>query len=146
MARKFFYVCAGILMLALSYHFGATAATAQAVGVDGPAIAWVDNSIDGPIRVSGVVNRIFYVLRNSGASVSIPDPIPGTARVIASDPACTAVLLENGDVYSRSGGPGWTLMGNLYGGGPVPALHESWGSLKARYAPTGTVSKVADTK
>ena len=30
MARKFFYVCAGLFMLALSYHFGATTATAQA--------------------------------------------------------------------------------------------------------------------
>jgi hypothetical protein len=30
MARKFFYVCAGMLMLALSYHFGASTATAQA--------------------------------------------------------------------------------------------------------------------
>jgi hypothetical protein len=29
MARKFFYVCAGILMLALSYHFGAQSASAQ---------------------------------------------------------------------------------------------------------------------
>jgi len=30
MAKKFFYVCGGILMLALSYHFGASSATAQA--------------------------------------------------------------------------------------------------------------------
>ena len=30
MARKFFYVCAGILMLALSYHVGASRAIAQA--------------------------------------------------------------------------------------------------------------------
>jgi hypothetical protein len=29
-AKRFFYVCAGILMLAVSYHFGATSATAQA--------------------------------------------------------------------------------------------------------------------
>lgn len=31
-AKKFFYVCAGILLLALSYHFGAKNATAQAGG------------------------------------------------------------------------------------------------------------------
>jgi hypothetical protein len=31
-ARAFFYVCAGVLLLALSYHFGATTATAQAPG------------------------------------------------------------------------------------------------------------------
>jgi hypothetical protein len=29
MAKRFFYVCAGILMLALSYHFGARSASAQ---------------------------------------------------------------------------------------------------------------------
>ena len=32
MARKFFYVCAGMLMLALSYHFGFSTASAQAPG------------------------------------------------------------------------------------------------------------------
>ena len=32
MAKKFFYVCGGLLMLALAYHFGATTATAQAPG------------------------------------------------------------------------------------------------------------------
>jgi hypothetical protein len=30
MAKKFFFVCGGILMLVLAYHFGATSATAQA--------------------------------------------------------------------------------------------------------------------
>ena len=30
MAKKFFYVCAGIFLLALSYHFGASSASAQA--------------------------------------------------------------------------------------------------------------------
>lgn len=29
-AKRFFYVCAGILCLALAYHFGAQSATAQA--------------------------------------------------------------------------------------------------------------------
>src|SRR5262245_19554507 len=33
MARKFFYVCAGMLMLALSYHFGFSTASAQAPGL-----------------------------------------------------------------------------------------------------------------
>ena len=32
MARKFFYVCAGLFLLALSYHLGAGTATAQAPG------------------------------------------------------------------------------------------------------------------
>jgi len=32
MARKFFHVCAGMLMLALFYHFGAATSTAQGSG------------------------------------------------------------------------------------------------------------------
>ena len=35
MAKKFFYVCAGICLLALSYHFGAQSASAQ---VKAPAV------------------------------------------------------------------------------------------------------------
>ena len=37
MARKFFYVCAGLLCLAVAYHFGAQSATAQAP--DNPVVA-----------------------------------------------------------------------------------------------------------
>jgi hypothetical protein len=32
MARKFFYVCAGLFLLTLTYHLGARSATAQAPG------------------------------------------------------------------------------------------------------------------
>lgn len=38
MARKFMYVCAGILMLALAWHLGATTATAQ-VGISNALVA-----------------------------------------------------------------------------------------------------------
>jgi len=45
----------------------------------------------------------------------------------------------NGDVY-MGGGPAshttWLFLGNVFSGsGPTPALHESWGQLKSRYAP-----------
>ena len=40
MAKKFFYACAGVLCLALAYHFGATSASAQAGSpVTGMAVA-----------------------------------------------------------------------------------------------------------
>ena len=32
MARQFFYACAGLFLLALSFHFGATSVSAQAPG------------------------------------------------------------------------------------------------------------------
>jgi hypothetical protein len=41
-ARSFFYVCLGILALAIAYHFGATTATAQAPG--NPVVGFVTTS------------------------------------------------------------------------------------------------------
>jgi hypothetical protein len=43
-ARSFFYVCLGILALALAYHFGATTATAQAPGNPVTAMAFGGNT------------------------------------------------------------------------------------------------------
>ena len=104
MARKFFYVCAGMLMLALSYHFGASTATAQAPG--NPVVAvW------------------------SGG-----DPLAITA---------------NGDVYQSNGqGRNWYRVGSIFSGAPVPAQHESWGQVKARYrnAPGVPVTPGADNR
>jgi len=39
MARKFFYICAGMFLLVLSYHLGASTATAQGSG--SPVVALV---------------------------------------------------------------------------------------------------------
>ena len=95
MARKFFYVCAGMLMLALAYHFGATTATAQAPG-----------------------NSVTAAFGNAG--------FPGFA------------FTANGDVYytANVGSPApWQHINNIFNGGPTPARQESWGQVKARYAP-----------
>jgi len=56
MARKFFYVCAGMLMLALSYHLGASTAIAQAPA--NPVVAAFGNSgavvtANGDVYVGG---------------------------------------------------------------------------------------------
>jgi hypothetical protein len=49
-----------------------------------------------------------------------------------------AVVTANGDVYnSRNGADGpWVLTSNVFGSGPTPTSQESWGQLKARYAPS----------
>jgi hypothetical protein len=47
-------------------------------------------------------------------------------------------LTANGDLYRAQGYTrtySFELVGNIFSGGPTPALKESWGSLKARYAP-----------
>ena len=104
MARKFFYVCAGMLMLALSYHLGASTATAQAGG-----------------------------------------------SVVVAATAGNYVFTANGDVYRPvtwfPDPSQWAWAGNVFGsGGPTPALHESWGQVKARYRgnPVSTVPGTTD--
>lgn len=62
---------------------------------------------------------------------------PGNPVVAA---AGNMAVTANGDVYSGNGyidgvPTSWTLRSNVFGGGPTPALKESWGQLKARYAP-----------
>jgi hypothetical protein len=100
MARKFFYICAGMLMLALSYHLGAGTAGAQA---------------------------------------------PGNPVVAVSGPW---VYTANGDAYLQSSNTTWSPQGNIFTGGPTPALHQSWGQVKARYqnTPGTTVTPGADNR
>ena len=109
MARKFFYVCAGMFLLALSYHLGASTATAQGPG-------------------NPVVGFIAY----------------GNAGLAA------AAITANGDVYASNIGGldhGWVFKQNIFNGGATPSLHESWGQLKARYAPNrGTAQPGAQSR
>jgi hypothetical protein len=51
-AKKFLFVCGGILMLALAYHFGATSAGAQAAG--NPVVSGFSGG-GAPITMSGGV-------------------------------------------------------------------------------------------
>ena len=59
MAKRFFYVCAGLLMLAMTYHLGARSAGAQAGGqVVGVAGIYAANSVS-----------VQYVVATSGGDV-----------------------------------------------------------------------------
>ena len=57
---------------------------------------------------------------------------------VVASPSTWAVVTANGDVYnSRNGAAGpWDLTSNIFSGGPTPTSQESWGQLKARYAPS----------
>ena len=69
----------------------------------------------------------------------------GTATAQApSNPVVAAlapgiVVTANGDVYANpnlinpSNATPWQLAGHVFGGGPIPAQQESWGTLKTRY-------------
>lgn len=71
-AKAFFFVCAGVFLLALAYHFGATTATAQAPG--NPIVAAGSNDVvftaNGDVYLSngnfGNWSRVSNVFSGSG--------------------------------------------------------------------------------
>jgi hypothetical protein len=135
MARKFFYVCAGMFLLALSYHLGARNAAAQGGSAGRLDCAGVESNN----WVTVVVNRMMTVCFN-GTMQPYAYPIPGTGRILACNTGC--VLLDTGEVYAKRTGDAaapWELLCTFSFDQPTTALHESWGQLKSRYAtPPGT--------
>src|SRR6266849_9842034 len=100
MARKFFYVCAGMLMLALAYHLGVTTAEAQLGVIEGASV--------GSGIPSAAIGRTLYT---GYGGTPVPVPIPGTSRVLATSSTNQGhVLLESGDVYNWQGqNNGWVF-------------------------------------
>jgi len=121
-ARAFFFVCAGIFLLALSYHLGARSAGAQAPG----GVECVN--VDGG-RGFAVIDGYSYMSGGSGVS-RIPVPVPG--RTVAC--LFETVLLDNGQVWTYTESEAWTLRGALPFGSATPAQPISIGQLKAKYA------------
>jgi hypothetical protein len=113
MARKFFYVAAGLLMLALAYHLGASTAGAEAarafstahIGTVGQDGAW-----------AGVFDRVVVACR-PGSEVDplrltyVTDPLPGTSPILTVNGEARSVILANGDVYTW--GDSWSFRGNM---------------------------------
>ena len=126
-ARTFFYVCAGLFLLALSYHLGARSATAQAGG--SIQVAELADYYRGSF--AAVVDRTIYRLAGGAGGPSPSVPIPGTSPVIAVNGPDPEAMLANGDCYVWSQNE-WVPVGNVLGG-PTPALRESFGSMKSRY-------------
>lgn len=126
-AKAFFYVSAGLFLLALSYHLGARSAGAQS-----PTIEASTADAGGYTVASG---RTLYRIGGNGATEVVGN-IPGTAPIVAvgwqgQTPGGGAIVgLSNGE-YHVKGTSGWQYIGNVFG--PTPAQRESFGSVKARY-------------
>src|SRR5438132_215026 len=124
-AKRFFYVCAGIFLLAVAYHLGARSATAQ--GSLAECVGFDDYS------GSAIINRELWVALNTSpirVEKVLGGPVPGTARVVAC--GYKGVVLENGEVYRNPGG-GWEDQGTFPFSGVTAATQETWGGVKARY-------------
>jgi hypothetical protein len=139
-AKRFFFVCAGISLLAVCFHFGARSATATGVGLEGPEFSGENSNT----YVTFSMNRIMSGYSFDGAAyVALPlpsGPVPGTDEIVATrlvpggDSGTYFALLANGDIYDAavgSGEPAWVYRGNL--AGQTPAERVTWGSVKARY-------------
>lgn len=154
MTRKFFYICAGIFLLALAHQLGVPNARGQAGGV---VVAVSDPGLGSyVVDASGAV---FFTLYGSNLAPaphwSFRGNISSSSPIVHIEGAGTSstgqdvehAFASNGDFFvSSDGGRTWSRHGNVFGA-PTPALRESWGQLKGRYAPSaGTVSKGADTR
>jgi len=129
-ARAFFFVCAGIFLLALAFQLGHVTAHAQGgTALEGACIESFE--LNAFPRATVCVNRWFYWMGENGTLHQLSVPVPGTLRIVATDPYQT-VMLESGD-WLKFTGSSWVLVGNL-AGGPTPAAQTTWGQLKAKYA------------
>jgi hypothetical protein len=125
MAKRFFYVCTGLFLLALSYHLGATNSVAQVGVVQGP-------TIDSGGNACAVRNGIYYRFSGGNSEPPFVPPVPTHSPVVATTPS-VAILLENGDIYRNEGVvSSWVFKGNLFGGS-TNVQKESFGEIKARY-------------
>jgi hypothetical protein len=129
-ARKFFYVCAGLFLLALSFHLGSVSASAQ----QGTYFTMLDQDF---ARVGETVYKL-----DSQASVwvqlptaeyTLPPDVNGGSLVTFN--ASRAVAVDGRTWFRPQTNVPWTFVGYIPNGGPVATQRQSWGSLKARYAP-----------
>ena len=135
LAKRFFYVCAGLLCLAFAYHLGARSATAQVP----PAVhvAWEGNPVvvtpqgDVYFRMIGCGNCPTWQLQGS-----VFGGAPAGRTIVECDER--VALASSGEVFFNPGanqgiGP-WVNLG-IPPSGATPATQETWGGVKARYRP-----------
>ena len=121
-ARAFFYVCAGLFLLAVSYHLGAKTATAQATTFK--AVGW------GSVVVVG--SDAWELVSSIGWRRLDPADMPpvqpsSLARLIPG----TIALTESGEGWYRPSAA-WVSAG-VVPGGPTPSQVQTWGAVKSRY-------------
>jgi hypothetical protein len=130
MAKRFFYVCAGLFLLALSQHLVTKTAGAQA----GDEIAAVNGNSSLAISVNGLVFLTDDYL--SGHWRLIGNVGVLSSRPIGIDSGGDYILITTyyGDTYrmSAAGGPA-TKIGNIFGSVATAATPSTWGNVKANY-------------
>ena len=139
MTKRFFYVCAGVFLLAASFQLGVKSASGQSG----------HRAAVGELHFDVYQGLVAHVVDESGsiwgwssiASAYGPLPAPkgGTPIALGGAAGCqdVFVLYDDGDIWSTSScspEPGtWSLVRNIFGEGATRALPRSWGKVKADY-------------
>jgi hypothetical protein len=145
-ARKFFYVCAGLLMLALSYHMGAGRASAQSVAApetvvlagtlpDGGTIPLPHYS-DGMVALESECKWIVsvnFATANGGYMQGFSCSTTGRVVSVSVGGSNPLPTVANYMIIATRGAL------------PTPTQQQSWGQLKGRYAPTQTPTSQTST-
>jgi hypothetical protein len=130
MAKRFFYVCLGILCLVITYHVGADRARGEwnpsggwVIGVAFPYVwntngeAWEHHSTYG---------------WRTRPEVDLPVPVDQVAILSEVTPGNAMLVTVTDEVWRlRNDTIYWSCLGSPCG--PVPLQADSWGKVKDRY-------------
>jgi len=136
-AKRFFYVCAGLCLLVLSFQVGASTAIGQSAGVDAGGVTL------GSVNSATIASGGLVWTRSFGAPLG-PFPLPRPGHLVAIEGASGgstngvptaqfSILYDNGDWYLGSFPGGWSFFGNVMSGGPTATLPSTWGNVKSTY-------------
>jgi len=148
-AKRFFFVCAGILCLALACQLGTRSAAAVGVGPQGASFGY-SNGVKSLSFASGRAVYGYETSQFGSDFTAVPAPggaVPGSDEIIATlqypggnDDNYLVMLANgelvrrihaNGDVYESTAGGSWQLLGNFPSS--VAVRSATWGAVKARY-------------
>jgi len=139
MAKRFLFVCAGLLCLALSYHLGARNATAQAPSGSVTAMAYTGASYQTCL-VATTSGDLFEWSNGWQSRGNVFGGNSGGRTVVEMDGEMGATfrffaLASDGEVFAlANNAPPYSFVSIGYPvGGPTPVQQESWGAVKSRY-------------
>jgi hypothetical protein len=126
MAKRFFYVCLGILALAVAHHLGARSAQGQATQFR--MVEELVAVVGDKVYLLDAANEPYGWKELPGLGLDLP-PVPKNTIVSYSRNGGTTVT-ESGEGWQKVSGT-WVSLGFLPGVTGVE--NTSWGAVKARY-------------
>ena len=119
-AKAFFYICAGLFLLALGYHLGANTASAQSSLLR-----------TTPLATVFVGSRAFVLSADNHGWVEVTNQLPPVdpSTLLEFSAANNTAVTNAGEGWYNYPATGWTSLGFVPGGG-TPTTQKSWGQVK----------------